>query len=320
MLTTTREAIQAMAKELGFSPNQHARWLAHGRARNVIALMSHDDLGVASRLKTFVTFRLDEAGYELETYAAPVHVSCASEKQIRLVTKVRMQRPAAVVLHNVAEFLHEDAKAELLRYQDEGGQLFICGEKVDWPCDQSVRDEGERMAICARHLIELGHRDIGVCFHGRATPQSRLYISFLETLQDHGIKTREEWMFFGGNYEEGGHRLAQQFLALESRPTGICVVNDASASAFINILTRMGMEIPRDVSIVGHDDEPAARYALVPLTTVTFPLESLGWNLVSMVSDRLEGRYDGEPRTAWSESKLVVRESAAAPSIGARVC
>lgn len=47
--------------------------------------------------------------------------------------------------------------------------------------------------------------------------------------------------------------VAARFLALESRPTAMCIVNDHAASAFVNEVQRGGLRVPHDLSVVSHD-------------------------------------------------------------------
>jgi DNA-binding LacI/PurR family transcriptional regulator len=121
---------------------------------------------------------------------------------------------------------------------------------------------------------------------------------------------QNDWVFEGGNYEEGGARLAEAYLSWDKKPTGLCIVNDVSASAFVTALARKGMSVPEDVSVVGFDDSRAARYALVPLTSVSYPLDFIGRHVVEFTHSRLQG-YDGPPRTIVAQSELVIRSSTA---------
>lgn len=104
--------------------------------------------------------------------------------------------------------------------------------------------------------------------------------------------------------------MAEAFLAWPEKPTALCIVNDVSASAFVTVLARNGLRVPDDVSVVGFDDAPAARYALVPLTTVSYPLETIGRHVVEFTRSRLKG-YAGPPRKVAVQSELIIRNSSA---------
>jgi DNA-binding LacI/PurR family transcriptional regulator len=101
-------------------------------------------------------------------------------------------------------------------------------------------------------------------------------------------------------------------MALEQRPSAMCIVNDHAASAFVNEVQRSGLTVPRDLSIVSHDDSPVARYSVVPLTTVSHPVEAIARNVVNLLCSRLEGLYDGVPRRVIIKGQLMVRDSAVA--------
>ena len=93
----------------------------------------------------------------------------------------------------------------------------------------------------------------------------------------------------------------------------MCIINDVTASTFVTQLHRAGVRVPQDVSVVGYDDTPAARYALVPLTTVSHPVKGIANPIVEMLLSRLDASYDGAARCLEVKGELVVRESTAPP-------
>ncbi|HEX8833140.1 MAG TPA: substrate-binding domain-containing protein, partial [Abditibacteriaceae bacterium] len=122
-----------------------------------------------------------------------------------------------------------------------------------------------------------------------------------------------EWTGGACCYEEAGMQHAEHFLALKEKPTGVCIINDHAASAFINSVMRAGMQVPGDVSVVGHDDIAAAKAAIVPLTTVRRPVERLSLALVETLCKRLNGDDQGPPRDQVIRGELIARESTAPP-------
>jgi DNA-binding LacI/PurR family transcriptional regulator len=132
-------------------------------------------------------------------------------------------------------------------------------------------------------------------------------------LSERNVDIREEWLWGNCPYEEAGARLAEQFLNLKDRPGAICIINDVVASTFVSQIHRAGLRVPHDVSVVGYDDTPAARYALVPLTTVSHPVEGVARPIVDMLLSRLNRSYDAAPRCVEVKGELIVRESTAAP-------
>jgi DNA-binding LacI/PurR family transcriptional regulator len=196
---------------------------------------------------------------------------------------------------------------------DEGGVLISYGSPIPLRCDQVFFDQSKRAFLATRHLLQLGHRDIGFCFHHRAVNLGdELYKGFSCALEEYGIRVREEWLFGGGEYEIGGARLAAAYLEWKEKPTALCVVNDDSASAFVNVLAQNGVRVPADVSVVGFDDTPAACYAFVPLTSVSYPVKEIAKHIVELTDSRLKG-FQGAPRQVEVYSQLAQRQSCAPP-------
>jgi LacI family transcriptional regulator len=303
----TREAAFKAAQELGFQPDLYAQRLAEGRNHNVISLLPPNDLGVLSQQAAFIEHRLDELEFEVQAHNVPLYVSHFEERQIALVNKVRRQRPGAMI---VGSPFVPAVVPELRLFQEEGGIVVSYDSALDLECDQVPFDGFHRAYIATRHLLELGHRDIGFCFHGEIRQESVQGAAFSRALEEYGITVQEKWLFAGGNYEEGGAQLAEAFLTWPEKPTGLCIVNDVSASTFVTVLARNGLSVPDNVSVVGFDDAPAARHALVPLTTVSYPLETIGRHVVEFTQSRLKG-YNGPPRKVVVQSELITRSSSA---------
>ena len=303
----TREAAHKAARELGFEPDLHAQRLAKGRNHNIVGLLSASDLGVGSQQASFLQHRLDESGFEVELHSTPLYVSHFVERQVALVNKVRRQQPGAIICE---ASLAPEALEELRIFIKEGGFVVGHGEAVALDCDQVLFEGEHRAYMAARHLIELGHREISFCFHGPVSTTEGYFVGFKRALEESGLTPRAEWLFAGGKYEAGGARLAEAFLQWPQRPTGLCIINDVSASTFVTTLARRGLSVPRDVSVVGFDDAPAARYALVPLSTVSYPIEPIGRQVVEFIKSRFAG-FDGPSRQVSICSQLIVRESSA---------
>jgi DNA-binding LacI/PurR family transcriptional regulator len=104
-----------------------------------------------------------------------------------------------------------------------------------------------------------------------------------------------------------------------ARPTGLCIVNDRAAQAFIVGAEELGLRVPEDVSVVGQDDLPPARFGRVPLTTVTHPVAAIADLMLALLRQRLAG-YDGPPRREVVRGELVARSSTARPPSPPPLC
>src|SRR5262249_30785771 len=118
-----------------------------------------------------------------------------------------------------------------------------------------------------------------------------------------------------GDWEEQSGLVAtEKLLAAGTRPTAIFASNDQMAYGAQLALFRRGLQVPRDVSIVGFDDQPSAAYACPPLTTVRQPTVETGATAARAVLDELRGLGFVLPTF---KTDLVLRASTAPPPVAA---
>lgn len=308
----TRERILQSAQEMGFSPNPHARRLASGRCQNTIGLFSLGlDFGVVTHKIKIIQGLLMDKGFDVPLYAYGAYRPSEVRRQAELMGTLRRQQPRAIICATRA--LEADALKELEQYRSEGGIVVCYDYCVPLDCDQVIFDREDNTYQTAKHLLELGHRHLGLYMGGATTPSGERKDGLDRALGEAGLQPNPQWMFNGETDEEGGILLAQQFLALQERPTGLCIVNDRAALSFINEVRRAGVRVPEDVSVVCHDDQPAARYSAVPLTTNTHPVQEIAAAVAALLCSRLDGSYSGTARQHIVRGALVVRDSAAPP-------
>jgi LacI family transcriptional regulator len=163
------------------------------------------------------------------------------------------------------------------------------------------------------HLLELGHRRIGVITGRRdgAATRSRLqghYAALAEVgvMPDPLLEAEADFLVSGG--VAGAERL----LGLATPPTAIFSFNDSMAVGALHAARARGLRIPDDLSVVGFDDTPEAEAAHPGLTTVHQPLKELGRMAVSVLV-RLMDSDQLEPPHVELATRLVVRSSTAAP-------
>ena len=312
----TRENVLQAARDLGYESNYFAQNLKT-TFRDVVALCAGIDLGVGTVKIWEIQHRLDQAGHSVEIYNAPIFVSDESQKQLEMLQLLRRLKPRAIIceIASLRAGLDAGGYDEMRRYIESGGTLicYNCGDAPAIECDTVLYDEPHSAYLMGQHLLDLGHRKIGLCIHNGDKPKSHPHLrGFKRALKAAKVAVNEDWIWAECCQEDGGARLAEKFLAMPKSewPTAIGIVNDVAAGAFINALTRAGFQIPRDLSVIGHDDVPAAKHCIVPLSTISHPSSDMAAALVEMLLSRFDGRYDGAPRTVSVRGQLIQRESA----------
>lgn len=304
----TRERILKIAAELNYSPDTHAQRLKGGRDQKTLALLVFGmDFDVTARKSVALQEGLAQKGFNVPLY---VPQNSSAQGHAAFVAQLRRQRPGAIICYTRG--LQSEAFGELEQYQAEGGHLILFDDPASISCDQVIFDREDNTYQAARYLLELGHRNIGFWISQKL--EGSRYDGFRRALAEFGVQENPEWIMSGGHFfhnEQNGAELAQRILAMKERPTAVCIVNDHTAQACVAGLQRAGVRVPEGISIVGHDDLPIARYGTVQLTTVSHPIEQITEHVMRMLLERIEGHYEGEPRSVTVRGSLFVRESTA---------
>jgi LacI family transcriptional regulator len=160
-----------------------------------------------------------------------------------------------------------------------------------------------------RHLIELGHRRIGVItgppyWHTRDDRVG----GHLAALAEAGVLGDPGLMRSGEPAIKTGVWAGRELLDLRPRPSAVVCFNDKVAVGVMEAAAAHGLRVPEDLSVAGFDDIDVSRATSPRLTTVRQPLQEMGRTAVTMLMRQLDG-HAHEALSMELETRLVVRES-----------
>lgn len=120
-----------------------------------------------------------------------------------------------------------------------------------------------------QHLAALGHRDFSFISGPLKQRSSQLRKeAFLQSVEELGVKPEPECLIEGNHTLEGGMAAMEQILRGPNLPTAVMCSNDMTAIGALRVLTRAGMKVPEEMSVIGFDDIHLAEFVYPPLTTV----------------------------------------------------
>jgi LacI family transcriptional regulator len=161
------------------------------------------------------------------------------------------------------------------------------------------------------HLLSLGHRRIALIAGPQRLLCSRARLDgYRSALESSGILFDPELVVEGDFYHESGFTAGRGLLALPDPPTALFASSDQMALGFYEAVREVGLRVGEDVSVVGFDDLPEARWASPPLTTVRQPLVEMG-RLAARTALRLVQGETAETSRVELATELVVRNSTA---------
>ena len=159
------------------------------------------------------------------------------------------------------------------------------------------------------HLIELGHRRIGLIKGPKSSPLTRDRVAgYQDALNQAGIEADPALVCHGDFSLKAGDDGAAAMLALPDRPTALFCENDEMAIGALKRIRQSGLRVPEDISLVGFDDIPFAAYCDPPLTTISQPAEAFGQRAVEMLIALIEKKPLAE-RHVVLPFELTLRES-----------
>lgn len=166
--------------------------------------------------------------------------------------------------------------------------------------------------LAMTHLIELGHRRIGlICgrtnLNDRARERRRAYE---DALAETGVEFDSDLVFERDFEFIEGSAVMRRMLETQERPTAVFCANDIQAIGAMQECIDAGINVPKDISIIGFDDLPLARYVRPRLTTVHVPAKRMG----HLAAEALFKWISNGVRPSVEELpvELVVRESTGA--------
>ncbi|MFC4534146.1 LacI family DNA-binding transcriptional regulator [Sphaerisporangium dianthi] len=165
-----------------------------------------------------------------------------------------------------------------------------------------------------RHLVDLGHRRIGVVTGPMRflCSQARL-AGYRAALERAGVPSDDALIEHGDFHYSSGVRLALALLGRPDPPTAIFAANDEQALGVYAAIQQRALRVPDDLSVVGFDDVPMSQWVTPPLTTVRQPIAEMAALAVRTLLAHQDGSDVPEGRVELS-TKLVVRGSTAPPA------
>ncbi|WP_217538789.1 LacI family DNA-binding transcriptional regulator [Stenotrophomonas sp. GbtcB23] len=168
----------------------------------------------------------------------------------------------------------------------------------------------------AEHLIQHGHTRIGF-IRGRndLSASARRYDGFATALHEAGLEVEPRLVQEGDYTYRSGLDAAEKLLSQPQPPTAIFASNDDMAAAAISVAHRQGLEVPRDLSVVGFDDTSAATTVWPELTTLHQPIAAMADAAIDILLRTIRQRTD-DSRVLTDHvlpHRLVMRDSVAHP-------
>jgi LacI family transcriptional regulator len=304
----TRQRVLDAVAELGYVPNSAARMLRSART-STIAVIIPD---IANPFYPTLVRGVQDIATAHAYDVLVVNTDGTEHLERNALDAARRGRVDGVILtpfwtrlEDIVPILNDGTAITMV------GELDFTGLAADLPVDCCYVAGADAAATVVTYLIDKGHRRIGMISGLESSPprESRVR-GYRRALLEHHMPL-EELLIRGGDFTEaGGYESMKELLSLDPRPTAVFAANDLMALGAFLACRELGVRVPEDVAIAGFDDIPAARLVNPPLTTLDQRANAFGQRAARLLMSRLNGEYQGPPRSEIHDYVLIPRESA----------
>ena len=300
----TRERVLNAAKKLNYSPNVAGKKLVSGKSYTIgLVLCQSPEQIFTDAFLPQVILGVEQAAMQqgFHVLLKPVDPNDTGG-YARLITENHVD---GILLSGP----RQDDQA-LMRLHRQRVPIMLMGQlpSTDIPFVDVDATAGAEMAVT--HLIERGHRDIGLITNAPLdyTSAQQRRDGYLRALKKAKLSSKKA-LIKEGNYTPASGYQAMKALLQAGQPlSAVFVASDVVAMGAILAIREAGLDIPTDIAVVGFDDIPLAEFYDPPLTTVHLPAFGIGWaggeRLIRLI--QAEGLNEA---SLFLESKLVARQS-----------
>jgi LacI family repressor for deo operon, udp, cdd, tsx, nupC, and nupG len=302
----TKQRIQRLADEMGYSPDAQARSLVLGRTQTVgVVVTTMTDPFIGGIVQTIESAAHDH-GYAVILASS----NDIPEREIAAVEMLQSRRVDGLIITSSRVGALYQERLEKLRVpvvfmnslaEHSGQQTFSVGV-----------DNHHGGYLATNHLIQKGHRRIAYV----ASPSDRSdnverMTGYRDALTEAGIGFDPSLIAQGTGRAGGGRRALPVLLSLDDAPSAVFCYNDMTAIGLMAAAQEGGLSLPQELAIVGFDDIAFAQFTHPRLTTIAQPVGQLGRRAVDMVLTLLsDGDHSELPATDVKIcGRLIVRAS-----------
>jgi DNA-binding LacI/PurR family transcriptional regulator len=301
---TTAIEVKKAIKSLGYRHNRFARSLRTRRS-HVVGMLIQDHLNpFYAEIVYRVEQLLRDKGFDLIVSSSNTDLKLERQAMDRLFDhQVDGLIVSALDYGKVAD--------RLASFEERGTHCVVAGPPAnEIPFDSATIDLAKATRSAMDHLLDLNHTEIAFLWGAPAFQGigSRFSV-FEDAFRTRGLVPRPEWIVHCGFRLKDGYAAAHALLKARNRPTAIFALNDVLAVGVVAAAYDLGLNVPKDISVIGVDNVEITSYMRPSLTTVSQPINRYAEALANLVLDGIANHGKTTPRRILLPADLIIRES-----------
>jgi LacI family transcriptional regulator len=309
----TKSRIQKAAAKLGYRPNNLARSLRSKRNHTVGVMVFDVTDPYCTLILRGIENRLYESSY-LSILTDAHNTRGRFERYLEMLLDRRIE--ALIILANWL-FIDINLLADLEK--SEIPTVIIGGELESKAVSSVTVDEESGAYAALAHLHELGHRRIAFIRGPKTLVSSKKRWKGIQKFAQHaGLELDQKYVVDLPDQlnptlgVDDGYRLTEKLLQIKPSFTALMAYDDMTALGAIRALSKAGLKVPEQCSVVGFDDVPQSALFVPSLTTVRQPMTEMGAAAVNIIMDGINAKAENRELTSAQlnlPASLILRES-----------
>jgi LacI family transcriptional regulator len=305
----TRSRVSEIMQKVAYTPDPQARGLAFRRSFLIGLVYDNPNAQYIVNIQEGVLGAIRRSGFELVVHPCDRNSATFLPEVKSFIGRQKLD--GVILLPPISE---DPALARMLQEMN-CRYIRVLAVPLDDPSNIVLAMDRDAARQVAEHLARLGHSRIALIAGPSSYRSAHERLSgFSDALADHGLALPQEYVVEGAYTFESGFAAAATLLSRFPRPTAIFACNDEMAAGVYKAAYLKGLQIPKDLTVVGYDDAPLASRIWPSLTTVRLPIRDMG----KIAAERLIAKIQQPEGPATPASTvhphLVVRDSSSKPS------
>jgi LacI family transcriptional regulator len=297
-----RQKIEAAIMSLRYTPSRTARNLKSGRSQLIGLSVSNLNNPFFAEIVLNAEALVAEWGYSLVVFNSAEN----PEREKRNVTLARELSCDGMILSPVGRSDH--ARWQVL--EGKIPMVLLAGPSESETHDTVTLNNVAAGRQATEYLLDMQHTRIGsVTGTTDVDPGRGRYQGMVNAMAARGLTPEPEIVRSGAFREDNAYSVARELLQMPDRPTAIYVANGIMALGALRAISDLGLECPRDISLVSTDVVAGLPGVRPRLTRTVHPVAKMTKEAVRMLVDRLNGHSDAPPRHAVFEPDFVIGDS-----------
>ncbi|MCE0827358.1 HTH-type transcriptional regulator GalR [Buttiauxella sp. A2-C2_NF] len=261
----SRLAVTSAMEELNYHPNANARALAQ-QTTETIGLIVGD---VSDPFFGAMVKAVEQVAYRTGNFLLIGNGYHNEQKERQAIEQLIRHRCAALVVH-----AKKIPDSELISLMKQMPGMVVINRIIPGFEQRCVAlDDRYGAWLATRHLIQQGHTKIGyLCSNHQISDAEDRLQGYYDALTEHGLPVNERLVTYGEPDESGGELAMTELLGRGRHFSAVACYNDSMAAGAMGVLYDNGIDVPKEISLIGFDDVLISRYVRPRLTTVRYPI------------------------------------------------